>query len=178
MRTLSPVTTLLCVLFFSLRPALPGLEMKKIYANKVEILLPKGFALMSDAIKRSKYPAANRPDLVYADSDGNVNVAFNHTQNKATQAQMGAMTESLSASLKKAYPTAKFSGTGVSTINGRKVGYCELVTPAIDQEIYNLIFFTDLDGRLLLCTFNCTVSKRGEWQPVAKRIFNSLTIKG
>lgn len=177
MRRLNPIAAPLCVLLFSLTSALPGLEMKKLYANKVEILVPKGFTLMSDAVKRSKYPAANRPDLVYADSDGNVNVAFNHTQNKATQAQMGAMTESLGASLKKAYPTATFSGTGVITTNGRQVGYCELVTPAIDQKIYNLIFFTDLDGRLLLCTFNCTVSKRGEWQPSAKQIMKSLTVK-
>lgn len=180
MKLISPVAiTTLCLLFFALKPALPpALETKKIYADKVNILIPKGFTLMSDAIKRSKYPSANRPDVVYADSDGNVNVAFNHTQNKATQAQMDAYKESLSGSLKKAYPSAKFKGSGVNTINGRKVGYCELVTPARDQEIYNLMFFTDLDGRLLMCTFNCTVSKQGEWQASAKQIMNSLTVKG
>jgi len=65
----------------------------------------------------------------------------------------------------------------VSEINGRKVGYLEFITPVIDTDIYNLMFFTDLDGQLLLGTFNCTKRSIDEWQSTAKEIMNSLKIK-
>ena len=75
------------------------------------------------------------------------------------------------------YPSAEWKDSGIKTINGKEVGYLELVTPAIDTEIYNLMFFTDLDGKLLLCTFNCTKKSIDEWTPTAKEIMNSLKIK-
>jgi hypothetical protein len=53
-------------------------------------------------------------------------------------------------------------------INGKEVGYLEFLTSAMDTEIYNLIFFTDLDGKLLLCTFNCTKKSIDEWSTIAK----------
>ena len=62
-------------------------------------------------------------------------------------------------------------------MNGRKVGFVELITPAIDTKVYNLIFFTDLNGQLLLCTFNCTEKNIGQWQPAAKEIMASLKLK-
>lgn len=169
------VVILFSVLLLSFNATAPALE--KIYANKVEILIPKEFKPMSDQMARSKYPSSNRPNLIYTDEDGAVNVAFNHTQNKATQAQMDAYKQSLVSSLKKSYPAAKWKEDGVKQINGRKVGYAEFVTPAIDQEVYNLMFFTDLDGKLLLCTFNCTTKQLGNWQTSAKQIMNSLTVK-
>ncbi|MFY7729462.1 MAG: hypothetical protein ACOVRN_08100 [Flavobacterium sp.] len=57
------------------------------------------------------------------------------------------------------------------------MGYIELVTPALDTDIYNLMFFTDLNGKLLICTFNCTKKDMEEWTPVAKEIMNSLEVK-
>jgi hypothetical protein len=78
---------------------------------------------------------------------------------------------------KNSYPSAQWKENGLKTVNGKIVGYLELVTPAIDTEIYNLIFFTDLDGKLLLCAFNCTKKSIDEWSPIAKEIMNSLKIK-
>lgn len=155
----------------------PELEKRRIYRNRVEILVPKGFKDMPADMVSRKYPSANRPNVIFTDADGTVNVAFNHTTNRATQAQIETLKESLMASFKRAYPSAKWKGSGVTVINGRKVGYCELITPAADQNVYNLLFFSDLDGRLLLCTFNCVEKKLSEWQEPAQQIMRSLTLK-
>ena len=166
-----------CLLFvFSLVPKAPDLEKRRIYTNRVEILVPKGFTNMPAAMVNRKYPSANRPNVIFTDADGTVNVAFNHTTNRVTQAQMEAVKESMVASFKRSFPSAKWRGSGVRVINGRKVGYCELVTPAADQNVYNLLFFTDLDGRLLMCTFNCIEKKLGEWQEPARQIMRSLVV--
>jgi len=153
------------------------LEKKSIFNDKVEILLPKEFEIMSEEMMAVKYPNGRRPTLVYTDKTGGINVAFNHTANKITSDQFESYKESLVSMFKNLYPSAEWKGTGIKEINGRKVGYIELITPAVDTKIYNLMFFTDLDGRLLLCTFNCVEKKQADWAESAQQIMNSLTVK-
>ena len=47
---------------------------------------------------------------------------------------------------------------------------------AIDTKVYNLMFGTELNGRLLIGTFNCTIANYNEWQPMADEIVNSIDI--
>ncbi len=89
---------------------------------------------------------------------------------------MEAFKQSMIGSFKTSIPSAKWVSSGVKVINGRKVGYLELVTPAIDQEIYNLMFFTDVNGKLFLATFNCLEKERSTWQHTAHQILNSLKV--
>jgi len=168
---------LLSVILISWTIPTVELEKRKILNDKVEILLPKEFEIMSEDMMKLKYPSERRPTLVYTDKTGGINVAFNHTASNATQQQIDAYKDNFVSMFKNLYPTAEWRGTGTNEINGRKVGYIELTTPAIDTKIYNLMFFTDLDGRLLLCTFNCVDKKQKDWIDTAKQIMNSLTIK-
>ena len=153
------------------------LETKSILNNKVELKIPHDFDIMSEELMKVKYPSERRPTLVYSNQSGGINIALNHTQNKASQELISAYQDNMLKTFKNLYPSAEWKGNGINTINGKQVGYLELVTPAMDTEIYNLIFFTDLDGKLLLCTFNCTVKSMNEWTPTAKEIMNSLKTK-
>jgi hypothetical protein len=153
------------------------LESKLLLDGKIELKIPEDFGVMEEAMMKIKYPMESRPTLVYTNESGGINVALNHTQNKANQDMITAYKDNLVQTFKNVYPSAKWKDSGVKEINGRKVGYMELVTPAIDTEIYNLLFFTDLDGRLLLCTFNCTKKDMKEWIPVGEEIMNSLVVK-
>jgi hypothetical protein len=153
------------------------LETKSLLNDRVELKIPKDFDIMPEELMKMKYPSERRPTLVYSNESGGINVALNLTQSQTNQELIPAYKENLVNTFKNAYPSAEWKDSGVRTINGRKVGYLELVTPAIDTEIYNLMFFTDLDGKLLLCTFNCTKKSIDEWTPTAKEIMNSLKIK-
>lgn len=154
------------------------LETQSILDGKVEIKLPNDFGEMSEEIAKFKYPQNNRPTLIYTDEAAAVNVAFNLKQNvPTTQAGIKFLHNSFVQSMESSYPSAEWKGKGIKTINGKKVGYIELITPAMDTKVYNLVFFTDLDGKLLLCTFNCTMELMNEWKSSAKEIMNSLKIK-
>jgi hypothetical protein len=171
----------LIVLFYltglSATPAKIELAKRSILDDKVEILLPTDFEIMSEEMMQWKYPSEQRPTLVYTDETGGVNVAFNHTTSTVEEAEFESLKNYLVSTMKNKYPTAKWKGTGIQTIHGRKVGYLELITPAIDTDIYNLLFFTTLDGRLLICTFNCVARKQKVWLEPAQEIMHSLTIK-
>ena len=126
---------------------------------------------------KMKYPSERRPALVYTNKTGGINVALNLTQNKASQNLIPTYQDNFVKTFENLYPSADWKSKGIKEINGQKIGYLELITPAMDTEIYNLIFFTDLDGKLLICTFNCTKKGMTEWTPIAKEIMNSLKIK-
>ncbi len=153
------------------------LEKRSLFNNRLELKIPKDFQVMSEEMLSIKYPSDRRPTLVYTNKSGGINVALNLTESRATQNEIPSYKDYLLETFKSAYPSAEWKSSGVTTINGRKVGYLEFVTPAIDTEIYNLFFFTDLDGKLLLCTFNCTIGSMNEWNSTAKEIMHSLRVK-
>jgi hypothetical protein len=81
------------------------------------------------------------------------------------------------ATFKNIYPSAQWYDSGIKEINGKDIGFIELLTPAVDTEIYNLIWLTDLDGKLLITTFNCTKAEKDDWEPIAKAIMGSQQYK-
>jgi hypothetical protein len=60
------------------------------------------------------------------------------------------------------------------TINGLEFTVFEFISQAIDTRVYNLMFLTELDGRMLLGTFNCTEALKVEWQSIGKEILLSV----
>lgn len=153
------------------------LEVKTLLDGKIELKIPKKFGIMSEELMKLKYPSERRPTLVYSNESGGINVTLNLTQNRANQDLIEPYVENFVNTFKKIHPSAEWIGSGVKEINGQKVGYLKLITPAIDTKIYNVMFFTDLSGKLLLSTFNCTEKSIYEWEQTADEIMNSLKIK-
>ena len=153
------------------------LEVKSLLNDKVELKIPTEFDIMSEELMKLKYPSERRPTLVYSNESGGINVALNLTKNKATQELIEPYVDNFVNTFKKIHPSAEWKGSGTKNINGKKVGFLKLITPAIDTKIYNVMFFTDLNGQLLLCTFNCTEKSIAEWEITADEIMNSLKLK-
>ncbi|WP_018343593.1 hypothetical protein [Cytophaga aurantiaca] len=153
------------------------LETKSLLNDRIELKIPKDFKVMSAERIAIKYPKENPPSLVYTDESGGTNIAMNLTSSKASQDVLPSYKDYLVKTLSKMSPSLKWKSNGVTEINGRQVCYLEFITPGIDTEIYNLMFLTDVDGKLLICTFNCTKSDMKEWVPTAKEIMNSLKVK-
>lgn len=157
--------------------AVPSLEKKSVLGGKVEILIPATFTVMEEDMLKTKYPMQNRPALVYTNDAGSINVAFSQTTSKAEEKDIPEIKETFVKVFKSMYKSSEWLSDGLVTINGKNVGFMELITPALDTKIYNRIFFAECDGRILLCTFNCKESQMKEWAPVGKKIMNSLVIK-
>ncbi len=153
------------------------LEKKSLLDNKIQLKIPKYFDIMSEEMMKVKYPSEGRPNLIYSDETGGINIGLSLTPSEASQELIPAYVNNFVQNFKNAYPTAKWKDKGVKLINGKKIGYLELITPAEDTQIYNLIFFTDLEEKLLLCTFNCTKKDMNEWTPIAKEIMNSIEVE-
>ena len=145
--------------------------------NKVEILAPKELSKMTDQMWSLKYQKRERPILVLTDENGEVNLIADMTKQPAAENQLASFKDFQIAQLKKSRPDLKVLEDGVKTINGKKVAYFKFLSQAIDQKVFNYYFFTLVDGKILLFTFNCIEKLQTTWEKSADEIVASLRTK-
>lgn len=162
--------------FIEINDEIIPFEEKSVLEDKVKLRLPETFIVMPPEIASLKYPSERRPNLIYTNESASINIAFNHTQSPLHDTNMEAFKKSMVQVIKKTQPLARWFEEGVRNVNGRNIGFCDFLAPALDVNIYNLLFFAELEGRALLCTFNCTEEEMKDWKPVAMGIMDSVKI--
>jgi hypothetical protein len=162
-------------LLMAARPAAEiELIKKRVLSERVEVLIPKGFEVMTEQQMDFTYAhASSRPSVVFTNNNL-VSLSFNYSDNEADQDMVEVYETSFAKAYHKQYKQATFFSEGVKEISNRKVGFIEYMKPEMGHEVYTLVFFTDVQGKLLICTFNCADRQKPEWEPLAKKIMASL----
>ncbi|MCC2547234.1 hypothetical protein LJY25_12320 [Hymenobacter sp. BT175] len=175
---LLPILSLMLVLMAARPAAEVELIKKRVLSERVEILIPKGFEVMSEQQMDFAYAKAqSRPSVIYTNNNL-ASIAFSYTDNTADQDMIDMYADTFYKTYTKQYKEAKWFSNGVKSVNGRKVGYMELMKPELGHEVYTFIFFTDVEGKLLMCTFTCADRQKPEWETVAKQIMGSFKTNG
>jgi hypothetical protein len=144
--------------------------------GKVTIFTPKNFTPMTQEVVEIKYPSSRRPSDVLTDETTQVTLAFNHTNNRMLKTDLIKAHKTISKMFHNLYPSAEWVRDEVIQQNGHPFIVLELVTPAIDTKIHNIMYATSVDGRFLLVSFNTTVEKAQEWLPRGKKMMESISI--
>lgn len=155
----------------------PSLIERKLINGSVKILLPASFNQMSADMLAAKYPSSQRPTLVYTNEGGSINFAFNHTVNEVKEKQLPEILPIFTQQFSNLYPQIQWLKKELVTVNGKSFIVMEFITPAADTRIYNLMYISELDGKMLMCSFNCMENQKAEWEPIAKQCLNSVKIK-
>jgi hypothetical protein len=112
---------------------------RKILDEKLNILIPKDFGLMSEEMLNAKYPIeGKRPSEVYTNTTGSINIAFNLSQNQVTQDNLPDVEKALKNQFTST-PNITFNYSEIRTINGQKYVILDFYSQAVDTKIYNLI---------------------------------------
>jgi hypothetical protein len=143
-------------------------------SGKAKILAPKELQPMSNQMWTLKYQKRTRPVLVLSDEDGEVNLIADMTQQPASESQLASFKDFQIQQIKSRRPDLELVSDGVKMVNGKKVGYFKFVTQAIDQKVFNYFFFTLVDGKVLIFTFNCIEKLQKKWESTADQIVGSL----
>ena len=153
-------------------------EMQKVVLldKRIELAIPKLFTEMSREDIQKKFIRGTPPDIVFSDSKGSPSISISLKNNKVSQETVSQYVDLIEKSITNPLPEAKTIGKGVKVINARNVGYIILITPSVNGEIYNYMFFTDLDKKLLLCNFSCMNRSVSEWGNIADSIISSLKV--
>jgi hypothetical protein len=145
--------------------------------DKVSIMIPNTFAEMAPELAALKYPSDHRPNPIFSNDAGSITLGFNHTWSRVEAEEIGTFKDILLQNLHRMQSSITVLEDGVKNVNGQSIGYFEFISPALDSDLYNLMFFLELDGRALLCAVNCLESDLEQWQPIAKGIMESIRIE-
>ena len=176
-KSMKRIILVVALVLFGFSANAETLVKRTVLNGKVTLTTPESFGPMSNEQLELKYLSSRRPTEVLSDSTGGVSLAFNHTQNKMTPAQVRVAHASLSKSFHSMYPSATWIRDDLIVQNGQIYMVLELITPAIDTKIHNIIYGTSVGNRFLLIAFNTTIQQSEEWLPVGKRIMESIVTK-
>ena len=133
-------------------------EKVKLFRKQMEILIPEGFKDMPDYVAKKKYPSKHRPPVILMDKNNMVNFTFHLMDMALAEGQ-----------LKKAA-----EGFGERN-DGGKIAWLAYETMAIDADIFNIMFITPLEGKLLYGSFNCILGMQDEWEEIAMYCIRTIT---
>ncbi len=148
----------------------------KVLNDKVTISAPKDFIPMSQELLEIKYPNSGRPADVLTDETTQVTLAFKHTNNKMSKEDLIKAHKQVSKMFHNLYPSAEWLRDEIIQQNGYPFIVIEVITPAVDTQIHNIIYATSVDERFLLVSFNTTVEKSQDWLPKGKQMMESIII--
>jgi hypothetical protein len=150
---------------------------RMILDGKAFIAVPAAFSLMSDEMRKLKYPNENRPAVVYTDERGAVNVAVNLTALSVSPDQLEATHETVVTNFRNLYPSAAWYESRLFEREGQRFFVIDLMTPAIDTEVRNMMLGTSCGGRLLVVSFNVMRELAPAWIETGHKILSSLKIR-
>ena len=152
------------------------IEVKALSGN-VSVFVPKNFGVMPMHILEIKYPTSRRPTEALSNKTGTVSLVFNHTTNAMKPSQIREAHTFISKNFHNTFPDANWIRDEVIEQNGSAFMVMELITPAVDDNIHNILYGTSVDGRFLIVAFNTTIEESAEWLAVGKRVMASLSVR-
>jgi len=152
---------------------------QEVIPPSVRVMLPRTFLNLPPAIARQTYPSEHRPTVIKTNPSMTVNFAFQHFKEELPMEEVVTCTHYYLATMKKLYPGNEYLENSEHFIDEertRVLGWYSFRNPALEGHIYNIHAFTNLEDRLLYCTFLTDTRNRFEqWKPFAFEVFDSVT---
>ena len=143
----------------------------------LELKYPSSLKVMDDEIFNIKYKLPKKPEICLADETSKISLIGDMRNESGTDKDLNNILESSKQLMLSKRSDIKILSSGIKTVNNKKIAFIKFHSEAIDQKIFNYIFFTTINGKILMCNFNCIEKIQMEWEPIADEIVNSIIIK-
>lgn len=149
---------------------------REFYDDKVKLYIPKDFEEMAEAHKELKYPSSQRPEIIKTDETGAINITLNRIDSPLKEEFVEELKDGMKAIIKKLNPSNVFYTDGVEAVDGKNIGYFEFKSSAIDDFIYNIMFFFEFQEKTVMGTFSCIYNDYTEWRDIAFQIIKTIRV--
>lgn len=146
------------------------------YEESVLVYIPKDFNDMPIEARKVKYPSESRPEIIKCNEDGSITFTLNIIDSPLTEDNVCELKDGMKMIIKKTNPANVFYEDGVFEVNEKNIGYFEFKSSAIDDFLYNLMFFLEFKEKTLMGTFSCRYGEYKEWRDVIFEILKRLTV--
>ena len=150
---------------------------ERVISEKIKIILPTEYKQMEKRYIKVKYPAYKNKDMIIlTNKDTTINFMFDFKDGYVEPDELEEIRDHLLDVLKEVHPTLVFLEKATIETDILKIVYFEIVTPALDKDIYNFMYFFIVNDNLVVATFNCFDDEKETWQPIIRQVAESLQV--
>jgi hypothetical protein len=147
-----------------------------IYNSRVSVIMPESFVIMPKELAQMKYPSMQRPDEIYTNNETTINFTVSHKNDKASNEDIPYAKDAIQKAVMRIHAASRVIDSETIEASGLNIAYFDFATPALDMDIYNVLFFFSLDGRIMLGSFNCPQHDMDVWKPVVAQMLESVEL--
>jgi len=151
-------------------------EETEFFEEKLKMYIPKDFEDMSIPARKFKYPSENRPEIIKCNEKGNTCITLKIINSPLDEESVRKLKDGMKVIIKKTNPANVFYEDGVLEVDSKNIGFFEFKGYAIDDSLYNLMFFLEFEGKTLMGTFSCIYKECQEWRDIAFQVINTVKV--
>ena len=145
--------------------------------KKFSIIMPEEFKPMPKNLADIKYPSINRPEFIYTNEKTTVNFSFTHRAEETSNEEIPEVRDVVQPIAMRMFPASDVIESDTLDANGRNISYYDYIAPALDMDIYTLVFLFSLEERVVLGGLNCPSDEIDDWKPIFLQMLGSLEVK-
>lgn len=152
-------------------------EETEFFEGKLKMYIPKDFQDMPLEARKFKYPSENRPEIIKCNEDGSIAVTFKLIESILTEEYVEQLRDMMKAINKRLNPANIYFDEEILEVDRKNIGYFDFKSSAIDDFLYNYMFFLSLEGKTVIGTFSCIFRDYAEWKDIIMQMVNTIRIK-
>ncbi len=145
--------------------------------GQVSLMMPKDFEALPEEAIAEVYFVGNKPQYMYANDYLYFSVGFNYTTSSIPNEAIGEFGKVAKDIIEKVGPKVKAFKTDKFQVGDFQIATLEFVSQALDQSVYNQMFYASLKGKLLIGFVNFPNKYSKRLKKVADEIIHSVVIK-
>lgn len=151
-------------------------EEKEFFDEKLKMYIPKDFEEMSLAARKRKYPSESRPDIIKCNESGSICITLKIINSPLDEEHVEKLKDVMKTIIKKTNPANVFYEDGILEIQDKNIGFFEFKSYAIDDSLYNIMFFLEFEGKTLMGTFSCKHRDSKEWRDIGFQVIKTVRV--
>lgn len=144
-----------------------------LFEDKMSIILPTILVDMPSNLSRLKYPSELRPQIIKTTLDTTVNFTFSRYDLDIEDTQIKEAAKQSQKMLKQLNPAYIFYELEEKNLTTTTISWFDFKSYAMDGQMYNIMYVTCIEGKLVHGNFNCLYKDMIEWKEVANQIILS-----
>lgn len=168
-------TPILFAAFLAMLHFLPA-DPIKVANTEVTFEAPEGFKPLSKEIMAVKWPANRAPAFAVGTPNGGTTVAYDLKPDNLPQEALPDVQKSFTKIFERAIPGIAWKKNEIIEHSGQKWLLMEMTSTAADTDIYNILFMTGHQGKMLIFNFNSTKEDFPKYEASLRKSLKSVKI--
>jgi hypothetical protein len=142
--------------------------------GSIGIWMPGDFEPLSQEAINAIYLLGNKPDMVFGNTYLNFSVGFHYTDHEVPEEYMGEFGKLAKVLLERMGPKTHIYGQKVRKVGEHTISTLELVSHTVTDSVYNIMFFSSLNRRVLIGFINFNYKYFNRYHSIAEEMLQSF----